>query len=89
MTFQSNIARDKQDATDKIVFVNDMSYQSLLRPELIFDVGAQTQQQHDSINAWSCRKQRLPASASVDEVEVSLHVMGPLPFDQSDVKIIR
>ena len=52
-------------SAEKVVFINDMNYLKINEPELIFDIAAQASQLHDSINAWSCRKQRLPADVTV------------------------
>lgn len=71
-------------SAEKIIFINDMNYLKISRPDLIFDVTAQTSLQHDSINAWSCRKQRLPASVTVRDFnpeQPSLDISDTMPID--------
>jgi len=71
-------------SAEKIIFINDMNYLKIPRPDLIFDVTAQTRRQHDSINAWSCRKQRLPASVTVRDFnpeQPSLDISDTIPID--------
>lgn len=50
---------DHSGGAEKIVFINDNVYDSILSPELIYDVTPSTTQNYDGIKAWSCRKQRL------------------------------
>lgn len=71
-------------SAEKIIFINDMNYLKIPQPELIFDVAAQASRQHDCINAWSCRKQRLPASVSVRDFnpeQPSLDISDTMPID--------
>jgi|GEM_PF-882022 len=56
---------EQSSGIDKIVFHNGSGFLKIPHPELIFDTSTQTRQLHDSINAWTCRRQRLPASVSV------------------------
>jgi len=69
---------------EKIIFVNDLNYLEINRPGLLFDVAAQTSRQHDCINAWSCRKQRLAASVTVRDFnpdQPSLDISDTMPID--------
>ncbi len=69
---------------EKVIFVNDMNYLEIPRPGLIFDVAAQTSRQHDCIDAWSCRKQRLPAAVTVRDFnpdQPSLDISDTAPVD--------
>jgi type VI secretion system secreted protein VgrG len=71
-------------SAEKIIFINDMNYLKIPQPELIFDVKAQASRQHDCINAWSCRKQRLPESVSVRDFnpeQPSLDISDTMPID--------
>jgi len=49
------------DKVEKIVFMNNQDYDD---PSLSldFEVDSQSSNEHNSINAWSCRQQRLPAN---------------------------
>jgi len=76
---------DHSGAAEKIIFINDLSYQPIARPDLIFEVSAQAAGQYDSINAWSCRKQRLPAEITVRDYnpeQPSLDIANTMPVDQ-------
>ena len=52
-------------SAEKIIFINDMNYETIHRPALVFDVTPSTSQQYDCIDAWSCRKQRLASGVTV------------------------
>ncbi len=56
---------DHTTGLDKIIFQNMLDYPRIEHHDLTYDVGTQTRHLHDSVDAWSCRKQRLPASVSV------------------------
>ncbi len=76
---------DQTGDVEKIVFVNDLNYAEIVRPDLIFDVAAQSTRQHDSIHAWSCRKQRLPAGVTVRDFnpdQPSLDISNTIPIDE-------
>lgn len=69
---------------EKIIFVNDLNYLEINRPGLLYDVAAQASRQHDCINAWSCRKQRLAASVTVRDFnpdQPSLDISDTMPID--------
>ena len=72
-------------SAEKIIFINDMNYFEMPQPELIFEVTAQARRQHDCIDAWSCRKQRLPAAVTVRDFnpdQPSLDISNSMPIDQ-------
>jgi len=69
---------------EKIIFIHDAAYMEITEPDLIFEIAAQTREQHDSINAWSCRKQRLPESVTVRDfnpAQPSLDISDTMPID--------
>ncbi len=69
---------------EKIVFQNDANYLPMARPELIFETGAQAQRMHESVNAWSCRRQRLPANVTVRDYNPdhpSIDIAGSAAID--------
>lgn len=75
---------EQGETTEKIIFINDMNYMEMPRPALVFEVATQTPRQHDSINAWSCRKQRLPESVTVRDfnpAQPSLDISDTMPID--------
>ncbi len=76
---------DHSGDAEKIIFINDMNYLSIPHPGLIFDVAAQTSRQHNSINAWSCRKQRLAAGVTIRDYnpdQPSQDISDTMPIDQ-------
>ena len=76
---------DHSGDVEKIIFINDMNYMEIPRPGLIFDVAAQSSRLHDSINAWSCRKQRLSSAVTVRDFnpdQPSLDISGNMAIDK-------
>ena len=76
---------DHSGDIEKIIFINDLNYMDLPHPGLIFDVAAQTSQQHKSVHAWSCRKQRLASGVTVRDFnpdQPSLDISHTMPIDQ-------
>ena len=72
--------------TEKIIFINDMNYEYISHPGLIFDVTPSTSKLHDSIDAWSCRKQRLAAGVSVRDYNSehpSVDISRTFPIDNA------
>ena len=70
--------------SEKIIFINDLNYPDIQKPDLIFDVAVSTARQYDCINAWSCRKQRLAASVTVRDFnpdQPSLDISDTAPVD--------
>ncbi len=70
---------------EKIIFINDMNYESITRPGLTFDMTLSTSNQYDCINAWSCRKQRLAAGVTVRDFNPdhpALDISDTSPIDQ-------
>jgi type VI secretion system VgrG family protein len=71
--------------SEKMIFINDMNYDVIRRPGLFFDVSAMASQQHDCINAWSCRRQRLAKNISVRDFnpdQPSLDISDTVQIDR-------
>ena len=69
---------------EKIIFINDMNYESIHRPGLNYNNTASGANQNDNVDAWICRKQRLPASVSVrnfNPAHPSLDISDSMPID--------
>ncbi len=75
---------DHGDGVDKVVFLNDKNYRQITQPDLVYEVSTQVRQVNDSINAWSCRKQRLPLEVTVRDYnpgQPSLDLNAVHPID--------
>jgi type VI secretion system VgrG family protein len=75
---------DQTGLVEKIMFINDMNYEEITKPGLIYDVAVQTNRLQDSIHAWICRRQRLAASVTVRDFnpnQPSLDISDTRPID--------
>jgi type VI secretion system VgrG family protein len=62
---------DHSGTSEKIVFINDDNYVAVDEPDMIYETGSTSTNQHRHISAWACRIQRLPASVSVRDYNSS------------------
>ncbi|MCP4077940.1 MAG: type VI secretion system tip protein VgrG [Gammaproteobacteria bacterium] len=76
---------DQSGDAEKTIFINDMNYEEINRPALIYDVMPSTSRQFDCIDAWICRKQRLAGGVTVRDFNPdhpSMDIAGTTTIDQ-------